>query len=105
MVSKAAGYKISAGPPACFETFPFPQPTDAQREAIAEAARELERLRAGWFNPPAWTREEVLAFRGSFEGPCGRYVDAKTVKPAALTPDPSPAGGRGERKCSAGPST
>ena len=29
----------------CFETFPFPQPTDDQREAIALAAAELNRLR------------------------------------------------------------
>ena len=35
----------------CFETFPFPHPTDAQREAIADAARELNRLREGWLNP------------------------------------------------------
>ena len=36
---------------ATFETFPFPRPTDEQREAIAEAARELNRLREGWLNP------------------------------------------------------
>ena len=29
----------------CFETFPFPRPTDEQREAIANAAAELNRLR------------------------------------------------------------
>ena len=39
-------------PTTCFETFPFPKPTDEQREAIAEAARELDRLREGWLNPP-----------------------------------------------------
>jgi hypothetical protein len=39
-------------PTTCFETFPFPRPTDEQREAIAEAARELVRLRDGWLNPP-----------------------------------------------------
>ena len=38
-------------PTTCFETFPFPRPTDAQREAIADAARELNRLRQGWLNP------------------------------------------------------
>ena len=38
-------------PTTCFETFPFPRPTDEQREAIAEAARELNRLREGWLNP------------------------------------------------------
>ena len=39
-------------PTTCFETFPFPRPTDTQREAIAEAARDLDRLRTGWLNPP-----------------------------------------------------
>jgi hypothetical protein len=33
-------------------TFPFPRPTDEQREAIAVAARELVRLREGWLDPP-----------------------------------------------------
>jgi len=39
-------------PTTCFETFPFPHPTDAQRDDIAEAARDLDRLRNGWLNPP-----------------------------------------------------
>lgn len=39
-------------PDPAFETFPFPRPTDAQQEAIAEAARDLDRLRTGWLNPP-----------------------------------------------------
>ena len=29
-------------PTTCFETFPFPHPTEAQRKAVAEAARELD---------------------------------------------------------------
>jgi hypothetical protein len=40
-------------PTTCFETFPFPRPSDARREAIAAAARDLDRLRNGWLNPPA----------------------------------------------------
>jgi hypothetical protein len=39
-------------PTTCFETFPLPHPTDAQRDAIAEVARDLDRLRNGWLNPP-----------------------------------------------------
>ena len=35
-------------PTACFETFPFPHPTPKQREAIANAARELNQLRENW---------------------------------------------------------
>jgi hypothetical protein len=38
-------------PTTCFETFPFPYPTDAQGEAIGDAARDLDRLRIGWLNP------------------------------------------------------
>ncbi|MBL9091698.1 MAG: class I SAM-dependent DNA methyltransferase [Planctomycetaceae bacterium] len=60
----------------CFETFPFPTPTDAQREAIAAAAKELDTLRNNWLNPPEWTREEVLEFPGSVDGPWARYVVA-----------------------------
>ena len=36
----------------CFETFPFPRPDEAQREAIAEAARVLNQRRENWLNPP-----------------------------------------------------
>jgi len=58
----------------CFETFPFPEPSEAQRAAIAEAAKELDGLRNNWLNPPEWTREEVLEFPGSVDGPWSRYV-------------------------------
>jgi len=61
-------------PTTCFETFPFPRPTPEQEQAIAEAARELDALRERWLNPPEWTREEVLEFPGSIDGPWKRYV-------------------------------
>ena len=38
-------------PTTCFETFPFPHPTDEQRAAIAAAAAELNRRRENWLNP------------------------------------------------------
>jgi len=38
-------------PTTTFETFPLPEPADAQRKAIAEAARELNELRERWLNP------------------------------------------------------
>jgi hypothetical protein len=46
-------------PTTTFETFPFPRPTDAQRAAIAEAARSLDRLRTGWLNPPGLTDADL----------------------------------------------
>ena len=38
-------------PTTCFETFPFPDPTDAQREEIAVAAKNLDQRRNNWLNP------------------------------------------------------
>lgn len=69
---RESGFRYT--PTTCFETFPFPEPTPAQEEAIAEAARELDALRQRWLNPPEWTREEVLEFPGSAGGPWARYV-------------------------------
>ncbi|MCH8816966.1 MAG: class I SAM-dependent DNA methyltransferase [Chloroflexi bacterium] len=39
-------------PTTTFETFPFPQPSEAQRSAIGEAARVLDEERENWLNPP-----------------------------------------------------
>ncbi len=39
-------------PTTTFETFPFPHPTDEQRERVGEAARRLIQLRNGWLSPP-----------------------------------------------------
>jgi hypothetical protein len=46
-------------PTTTFETFPFPEPTEEQRERIAQAARELNRLREGWLNPEGASDEEI----------------------------------------------
>jgi type II restriction/modification system DNA methylase subunit YeeA len=54
-------------PTSTFETFPFPEgltpnipaeqyATDPRAKKIAEAARELNRLRENWLNPPEWTK-------------------------------------------------
>ena len=64
----------------CYQTFPFPEPTAAQRDAIAAAAKELDTLRSNWLNPPEWTREEVLTFPGSVDGPWARYVTEPNAK-------------------------
>lgn len=74
---RESGFRYT--PTTCFETFPFPDPTEGQRAAIAEAARELDRLRTNWLNPPEWTRTEVLEFPGSNGGPWQRYLDPATV--------------------------
>jgi hypothetical protein len=74
----------------CFETFPFPEPTDEQREAIAAAARELDRLRENWLNPPEWVRTELLEFPGSVDGPWQRYIDPQSIPDA----DSKASGGR-----------
>jgi hypothetical protein len=57
-------------------------PTDKQREAIAQAAAELDRLRTNWLNPPEWTREEILEFPGSVDGPWGRFIESPKVVPS-----------------------
>jgi type II restriction/modification system DNA methylase subunit YeeA len=64
----------------CYHTFPFPDPIAAQRDAIAAAAKELDTLRSNWLNPPEWTREEVLTFPGSVDGPWARYVTEPNAK-------------------------
>jgi type II restriction/modification system DNA methylase subunit YeeA len=75
---KESGFRYT--PTTCFETFPFPEPTAAQRDAIAAAAYELDLLRSTWLNPPEWTREEVLTFPGSADGPWSRYVTEPNAK-------------------------
>ncbi len=69
---RESGFRYT--PTTCFETFPFPDPTEEQREAIASAARELDQLREHWLNPPEWVREEILEFPGATDGPWARYV-------------------------------
>ena len=46
-------------PTTCFETFPFPRPSEEQREAIGAAAAELNALREGWLNPPGISAAEL----------------------------------------------
>ena len=46
-------------PTTCFETFPFPEPDEGQRAAIAAAAARLNQLREGWLNPPNATASEL----------------------------------------------
>lgn len=61
-------------PTSCFETFPFPLPSDEQRAAIADAARVLDERRQNWLQPPEWMREETLEVRGSIDGAWRRFV-------------------------------
>jgi len=88
---RESGFRYT--PTTCFETFPFPEPTDDQRPAITDAARELDRLRNNWLNPPEWTRTEVLTFPGSADGPWARFVENGTVRfPRVVLKDDEHAG-------------
>ena len=46
-------------PTTCFETFPFPHPTDEQRETIGAVAAELNQMREGWLNPDGVSATEL----------------------------------------------
>jgi type II restriction/modification system DNA methylase subunit YeeA len=46
-------------PTSTFETFPFPECDEEQREQIARAARSLDERRNGWLNPPGLTTPEL----------------------------------------------
>jgi hypothetical protein len=46
-------------PTTCFETFPFPEPSDVQRDAIRHAAKSLDDLRRGWLFPASADEDEL----------------------------------------------
>jgi predicted RecB family nuclease/type II restriction/modification system DNA methylase subunit YeeA len=46
---RESGFRYT--PSTTFETFPFPDPTNAQRQEIATAAKQLDTWRSGWLNP------------------------------------------------------
>lgn len=68
------GNDANYNPTTCFETFPFPRPTQEQQADIGAAAAALDSLRTNWLNPPEWTCEEFLEFTGAVDGPWARYV-------------------------------
>src|SRR6266487_447144 len=59
---RESGFRYT--PTTCFETFPFPQSTDRQKNE----------LRGNWLNPPEWTTTRVLEFPGSIDGLWSRFV-------------------------------
>ena len=69
---RESGFRYT--PKSCFETFPFPRLDATHFEAISSAARQLDRMRAGWLTPPAWVSQEFLEFPGSVDGPWARFV-------------------------------
>lgn len=69
---RESGFRYT--PTSCFETFPFPNPSEAQRDSIAAAAKRLDSLRCNWLNPPDYVRTETLEFPGSIDGPWSEYV-------------------------------
>ena len=56
---REAGSGGTYTPTTCFETFPFPRPTEEQREAIGAIAAELNSLREGWLNPDGVSAAEL----------------------------------------------
>jgi hypothetical protein len=58
---------------------PAPGTAREHCEAISIAALDLRGLRERWLNPSELTCTRVLEFRGSLDGPWGRYVDPATV--------------------------
>lgn len=48
-------------PTTCFETFPFPKPTDEQKSAISKAAASLDELRGKWLKPVAEEGKAALS--------------------------------------------
>jgi len=69
---RESGFRYT--PTTCFETFPFPEPTDEQKIDISTAAKELNELRENWLNPPEWTTTRLLEFPGTTDGPWSRFV-------------------------------
>jgi hypothetical protein len=57
-------------------------------QAIAAAAKELDALRNNWLNPPEWTKEEVLEFPGSVNGPWARYIVSSRDRQGAVNVGP-----------------
>ncbi len=53
---RESGFRYT--PTTCFETFPFPRPTDEQRQSIADAAKTLVKHRDNWLNPSGTLMEE-----------------------------------------------
>jgi type II restriction/modification system DNA methylase subunit YeeA len=46
-------------PTTCFETFPFPEPTEEQRTEISAVAQRLDELRRNWLNPEGVSEAEL----------------------------------------------
>ena len=53
------GNDLRYTPTTCFETFPFPEPTDEQRVEISAAAKRLDELRRNWLDPEGATEAEL----------------------------------------------
>ncbi|WP_435020732.1 class I SAM-dependent DNA methyltransferase [Tundrisphaera sp. TA3] len=69
---RESGFRYT--PTSCFETFPFPNPSDSQREIVSAAAKRLDELRCNWLNPRDYVRTETLEFPGSEDGPWANYI-------------------------------
>ena len=84
-------------PTSCFDTFPFPwalgqeDRSSAAVADIGEAARELNKLRENWLNPPEWTRNIENRFTATPGGPWDSFiVDKSADSPVAVYRAPVP---------------
>lgn len=64
----------------CFETFSFPEMSDAHRLVIGDAAKNLDALRNRWLNPPEWVVEDVIEFPATVDGPWGHLVETPNAE-------------------------
>lgn len=60
----------------CFETFPFPDASPVQQNAIAQAVARLVELRGAWLNPPALVMPDSVTFPATDDGPWRHEVVA-----------------------------
>ncbi len=72
-------------PTQCFQTFPFPKPSETIATAIATAAQRLNQLRENWLNPPEWVDVVPEVVAGYPDRIIPKPEFAKAIKERTLT--------------------
>jgi hypothetical protein len=76
---KESGFRYT--PTTCFETFPFPNPTPVQEQAIGEAARRLDEARRNWLGDRS---DKTRTLTALYNKKPAWLVDAHRVLDAAV---------------------